>query len=158
MDIVISRASVDDLDKLMAWRMEVLDVVFGIPADADTRELREANRKYYLEKLPDEEHIAVFADVDGTTVGCGGLCLYQEMPSPDNPDGKCAYLMNIYTRKAYRGQSIGKTIAGWLTKEAERRGISKIYLETSQSGRRMYEGLGFRDMEDYMKLAEPIDE
>ena len=74
------------------------------------------------------------------------------MPSPDNLTGQCAYLMNIYTKEEYRGQGVGKASAGWLVDYAKERGITKIYLETSECGRPLYENLGFRDMRDYMKL------
>ena len=150
--LTIRQASLDELEELMEWRMEVLSHVFAIPPDEDTRDLYEANLAYYKSALPKGEHIAVFAEISGATVGCGGLCLYSEMPSPDNPSGQCAYLMNIYTREQYRRQGIGKAIAEWLIDRAKERGVTKIYLETSDSGRPMYESLGFRDMRDYLML------
>ena len=150
MNIVIKQALIDDIDKLMEWRMEVLHYVFGI--SEDTQALYTANREYYKNSIPNRTHIAVFAKINQMAVGCGGLCLYQEMPSPDNPSGQCAYLMNIYARKEYRGQGVGKSIVDWLIDYAKRQGITKIYLETSECGRPLYESLGFRDMQDYMKL------
>lgn len=152
MDIVIKRASIEKIDKLMEWRMEVLHHVFSIPENEDTQNLSIANREYYQRSIPNGEHIAVFAEMDGVTVGCGGLCLYREMPSPDNPSGGCAYLMNIYTKAAYRGYGAGNTIVRWLVNYAKEQGITKIYLETSDCGRELYESIGFRDMRDYMKL------
>ena len=80
------------------------------------------------------------------------LCLYREMPSPDNPSGQCAYLMNVYTRKGFCGQGIGTAIVEWLVEQARCRKITKTYLETSASGKPLYENLGFTDMYDYMKL------
>lgn len=150
MDIIIERASIDDIDKLMEWRMEVLHNVFDI--SESTQNLYTANREYYHNSIPSGKHIAVFAQINQTTVGCGGLCLYQEMPSPDNPTGQCAYLMNIYTRKEHREQGVGKSIVSWLIDYAKKQGITKIYLETSECGRPLYDSLGFRDMQDYMKL------
>lgn len=47
---------------------------------------------------------------------------------------------------------IGNTVVRWLLDYAKRQGITKIYLETSDCGRALYEGIGFRDMQDYMKL------
>lgn len=38
-------------------------------------------------------------------------------------------------------------------RQAARRGITKIYLEASKDGRGLYEGMGFRDMEDMMGLS-----
>ena len=152
MDIMIKQASIDDIDKLMEWRMEVLHHVFG--TSENDKNLCIANREYYKKAIPNGNHIAVFAEINQTTVGCGGLCLYQEMPSPDNPSGQCAYLMNIYTRKEYCEQGVGKSIVDWLSDYAKNQGITKIYLETSECRRPLYESLGFRDMQDYMKLQE----
>ncbi len=36
------------------------------------------------------------------------------MPSPDNPSGRCAYLMNIYVREGYRSEGAGKKIVRYL--------------------------------------------
>ena len=43
---------------------------------------------------------------------------YHEMPSPDNPNGKCACLMNIYARPPFRRQGIGDRIVCWLIGQA----------------------------------------
>lgn len=152
-DITIRQATLADLDTLLAWRMEVLRCVFSLPADADTTALRQANEAYYRQQLPQGGHIACFAISNGEAIGCGGLCLYDEMPSPDNPTGCCAYLMNIYVRQEYRGHGIAKRIVRWLIGQALQRGITKIYLETSEAGRLLYEVLGFSDMKDMMCLS-----
>ena len=152
MNIEIRRATLDDLDLLMEWRMEVLHEVFHVPADDPMTELTAENRAYDERELPVEGHIACFALVDGEIIGCGGICLYHEMPSPDNPNGGCAYLMNIYTRPAFRDRGVAKETCRWLIAEAHARGYRKVFLETSESGRALYASLGFTDMEDYMKL------
>lgn len=151
MELTIRQAGIDDLDSLMEWRMEVLRVVFDVPAGQDMTELERANRSYYQTMLKDEGHIACFACQE-KIIGCGGICIYQEMPSPDNPTGMCAYLMNIYTRPAFRGQGVGGKIVRWLMEQAMRRGITKIYLETSECGRKLYQKIGFTPMTDYLKL------
>lgn len=151
-EITIRQASVKELDKLMAWRMEVLSEVFAIPHGTDTSALEQANRDYYLHALPAGEHLACFVEIGGETAGCGGICFQHEMPSPDNPTGQCAYLMNIYVRPAYRKQHIGTTLVSWLVEQARQRGIGKIYLETSDMGRNMYSHLHFEEMKDMLKL------
>ena len=60
--------------------------------------------------------------------------------------------MNIYTRAEFRKQGIGGKIVSWLIKKAKNKGITKIYLETSENGRSMYEKLGFLPMVGYMIL------
>ena len=150
-DTVIRKAGLEDLDLLLQWRMEVLQNVFALPGKPSD-ELLQANLDYYKKTLPEENHFAVFAETDGKIVGCGCICFYQEMPSPDNPSGWCGYLMNIYTRTAVRGQEIGRNIVQSLLDEAARRGIHKVYLETTDQARPLYERIGFKEMKGYLTI------
>lgn len=152
MKVMIKKAGISDMELLLKWRMEVLHEVFSIPADYDTTELEEENRRYYQSMLETGGHIACFAYSGGEVIGCGGVCIYREMPSPDNPYGRCAYLMNIYTRPQFQKKGVGKAVVSWLTDQAVQLGITKIYLETSAAGRTLYEKAGFTDMKDMMKL------
>lgn len=152
MDIKIRKAEITDIDLLMKWRMTVLHEVFSIPQEQPMKNLERENQSYYEAMLPTGGHIACFAYLNGEIVGCGGICIYQEMPSPDNHSGQCAYLMNVYTRPEFRGYGIGETVVRWLVGQAVQRNITKIYLETSEPGRKLYEKAGFLDMPNMMKL------
>ncbi|MCX4270399.1 MAG: GNAT family N-acetyltransferase [Lachnospiraceae bacterium] len=152
MDIKIRKAELTDIELLMKWRMRVLHEVFDISDNEPAEELEWANRNYYQSALQAGGHIACFACQGGEIIGCGGICLYQEMPSPDNHSGQCAYLMNIYTCPEFRGRGVGEMIVRWLVGQAVQRNITKIYLETSKPGRKLYEKTGFLDMPDMMKL------
>lgn len=151
MNVEIRRADLADLDLLMRWRMTVLREVFDLPPGQPLEKLERENRAYYEAMLPADGHIACFARRGEEIVGCGGACIYREMPSPDNPSGQCAYLMNIYMRPEFRGHGIGEAVVRWLVGQAAQRGITKIYLETSASGRGLYEKTGFSEMPDMMK-------
>lgn len=153
MDIDIRKVELDDIELLIQWRMQVLHEVFSIPENLSIEELERENRRYYQESLSIGNHIACFAYTNEKIVGCGGICLYNEMPSPDNPSGKCAYLMNIYTHPEFRGYGVGEKIVKWLIWQAIQRNISKIYLETSEDGRNLYKKIGFIPMSDMMKLS-----
>lgn len=153
MDIKIRQATIQDIDLLMQWRMEVLHEVFAIPPEQPVAELEAENRRYYQQQLPNGGHIACFAYMGEAIAGCGGMCLYPEMPSPDNPNGKCAYLMNIYARPQFRRHGVGDAVVRWLIGQAAQLGIAKIYLETSEDGRPLYQEIGFRDMIGYMKFT-----
>lgn len=151
MNIEIRKAEISDLDLLLKWRMTVLREVFSIPADYPTEDLEQENRQYYQVAIPAGTHIACFAYAGNQIVGCGGVCIYQEMPSPDNTTGNCAYLMNIYTYPKVRKQGVGEAIVNWLVNQAIQRNISKIYLETSEAGKKLYEKIGFGPMLDMLK-------
>ncbi|MEY8390204.1 GNAT family N-acetyltransferase [Lachnospiraceae bacterium] len=152
MDIEIRKAELRDIDLLMKWRMRVLHEVFAIPDNQPAKDLEKANRIYYQSALQAGGHIACFAYKENEIVGCGGICLYQEMPSPDNLSGQCAYLMNIYTCPEFRRHGVGETVVRWLVGQAAQRSITKIYLETSEPGKKLYGKTGFVDMPDMMKL------
>ncbi len=149
----IRKLGISDIDALMEWRERVLHEVFelpeGMPVDPA---LMEQNRRFYQEHLANNTHIPVIAFSDGKGVGCGSICLYDEMPSPDNPTGKCAYLMNVYTTPQARGRGIGKAVVEELVSYAREYGAGKIYLETTEAGRPLYEHIGFGPMEGYLKL------
>ncbi len=144
MEIETVRATAEDIEELVRWRMEVIGVVFPkekygeYPVD-----LEEKNREYYLRAIPAGEHIAVFAKTEGKTVGCGGMCIEKELPSPDNPGGRCAYLMNIYCREEYRKNGVGEKVVQALVQEAQKQGIDKIYLESTKEATEFYKKQGF---------------
>lgn len=142
---------VKDIGELMRWRREVIRNVFEEEAD---EALLEANRLYYESHVKDGSHLAFVAEYEGEPCGCGSVCLTEELPSPDNPGGRCAYLMNIYVRKNFRNHGIAHAIVKRLLEEARNRDCGKIYLETTADGKPVYTSLGFRDMPDMMKYYE----
>lgn len=140
---------IHNLVQLLAWRAEVIENVFGMTPDAS---LMQANEAYYRQHTPSGEHEAYIARCDGVEAGCGAICYTAELPSPDNPSGRCAYLMNIYVRAPFRMNGLGHIIVKHLIVKACGRGCDKIYLETTDAGRPIYSELGFEDMTNMMKL------
>lgn len=145
---MITIARTTDIDSLMRWREEVIRNVFDKEPDAA---LLVANRSYYERNIPTGRHIALTASYDECECGCGGMCLEEELPSPDNPTGLCAYLMNIYVREPYRHHGIAHHIVKHLLEVAKEKGCGKIYLETTDDGRPVYASLGFKELPDMMK-------
>ncbi len=153
-EVNIEQASLQDLDLLMHWRMIVLKEVFSLDAHEDLTELHLQNKQYYEKTLSDNTHIACFAKKEGKIVGCGGICLYSEMPSPDNLNGLCGYLMNIYVCPDMRRQKIGEAIVHFLIEQARLREVKKITLESSERGRKLYQTIGFIEEQDMMILKD----
>ena len=146
---MITLKPIKELGELLSWRKEVIENVFG---ESPSEVLMKANEDFYRRHITDGTHLA-FVALDGTEeAGCGGICLTEELPSPDNHSGKCGYLMNIYVREKFRQHGIGHQIVKKLIEEAQNRNCNKIYLETTAEGRPVYESLGFRDLPDMMKL------
>lgn len=140
---------IEDIEKLLKWRKEVISNVFGIEASQD---LMKRNEAYYRHRVSDGTHLAFIALSEGQEVGCGAICLTEELPSPDNPSGRCAYLMNIYVKEEFREKGIAHALVRRLIDEAKKRDCEKIYLETTEAGRPVYASMGFHDLPDMMKL------
>lgn len=135
----------------MHWRREVIENVFGTEP---SKRLMVANRQYYRRHIADGTHIAVVASTDDTDAGCGAICLTEELPSPDNPSGRCAYLMNIYVREEFRNSGVAHAIVRWLVNKARQLGCDKIYLETTDMVQPLYKSIGFNDLPGTMKYAD----
>ena len=148
---MVTLIEIKDIDTLMSWREEVISHVFG---EQPTQTLLDANRMYYGEHIADGTHSAFIASYDGVECGCGAVCFTEELPSPDNPTGRCAYLMNIYVREPFRKHGIAHQLVSHLIDVAKQRDCGKIYLETTAEGKPVYSSLGFNDMPDMMKYYE----
>ncbi len=153
----ISPLTSEDMDLLLELRMEVLSNVFEEErkniTDDEWEKIRHQNEIYYKKHLKDLGHVACAAYVDDKLAGCGGICIYDEMPSPDNISGKCGYLMNIYVRKDFRRKGLARSICHFLIEKGMEAGAEKIYLESSVMAVPLYSSMGFEDMHGYMKLA-----
>lgn len=145
---MVEITSVNEIEELMKWREEVIFNVFGIKA---TAELLDANRDYYLRHILDGSHKACVALFHGEEAGTGSICLSEELPSPDNPSGICAFLMNIYVRKKFRKHGIATSIVNHLVDEAKRLGCGRIYLESTEMAKHLYKRCGFIDMVNMME-------
>ena len=146
---MIELVQIYSLPELLKWRREVIREVFGgDPSEA----LMAENESFYHRHISDGSHIAIMAVKEGEEMGCGSLCLSEELPSPDNPTGKCGYLMNIYVREKFRQHGVAHAIVRRLVDVARDKSCGKIYLETTPDGRPVYESLGFHDLPDMMKL------
>ncbi|MBD5559864.1 MAG: GNAT family N-acetyltransferase [Clostridia bacterium] len=135
--------------------MEVMEEVFSDRPHPLSPELATTTRAYYERHLLDDSNISCFAVREtGEIVGSGTICILEELPSPDNLSGKVGYLMNIFVFPPARGEGAGRQIVQWLIEQAEKRGITRLMLETTDAGRGVYESLGFVDTVDYM-IREP---
>lgn len=71
-----------DIDTLMAWRREVIADVFGV---TPSRQLLTANEKYYAAHISNGSHLAFIVTDNGVDIGCGAICVTDELPRPTTP-------------------------------------------------------------------------
>ncbi len=151
MEYRITAASSDDFGEIVAWRMEAIEAVFGEADEEMLTQLRAENERYLSEALAAESFLMCFAENDeGKRIGCGGTVFHEELPSPDFPHGRSAFIMNIYVRSEARHQGAGSAIITWLIDAAHDRGCEKIYLESTIEAAPLYHKMGFHDALGYM--------
>ena len=75
------------------------------------------------------------------------------MPTFSHPTGKRAHLMNVYTRKEYRRQGIAKKMVELLIEDAKEKHATEISLDATESGRPLYESLGFKASDECMVMC-----
>lgn len=133
-------ASQEDMELLMNSRLEMLRVVNDLPVAYEFDPvLVEESRAYFTAG----DQTTVLALEQGQVVGCATMCYIGMMPTFSHPTGRRAHLMNVYTREQYRRQGIAARMVEMLIREARERGVTEISLDATESGRPLYERLGF---------------
>ena len=141
------KATADDIELLMSLREEMLRIVNGLPEDHRFSDaMTENSRRYFLEG----DQTTVIALDNGKATACASISYIEVMPTFSHPTGKRAHIMNVYTNAAYRRQGIAQKLVNMLTAEAAERGVTEIGLDATDSGRPLYEALGFTASVSYM--------
>lgn len=146
------KATMEDIEELVRTRTIVLRAANKLSDDVDMSVVEKESYEYYKRALESGEHIAYLVYDNGRFIGAGGVSFYQVMPTYHNPNGKKAYIMNMYTAPEYRRQGVAFRTLDLLIKAAKEQGASQITLEATAMGRSLYEKFGFVKMEDEMEL------
>ena len=152
MDLHWKWAEAADLEVLVCTRIQVLRAANQLDDAADMSEVEEQSRMYYQQA--GEDHAALLVYDGDRVIGTGGVSFYRVMPTCSNPDGRKAYIMNMYTAPEYRRRGIARKTLDMLVEECKRRGVRFITLEATAAGRPLYESYGFVNMQDEMILPE----
>lgn len=138
-----------DIDMLMDVRLSMLRIVNDLPADyIFDDELVVSSRRYFLEG----DQTTVVAVDDGRCVACASMSYIEIMPTFSHPSGKRAHLMNVYTEKDYRRRGIARQLVNMLIGDARAHGATEISLDATESGRPLYESMGFKASEECMVI------
>ena len=143
-------ANEKDIDTLMDIRLTMLRQVNGM-ADSDTfsEELTEHSRRYFQKG----DQTTAIALEDGKPVACASISYIEIMPTFDHPTGRRAHLMNVYTDPAFRRRGIAQELCKLLIEDAKKKGATEISLDATESGRPLYEALGFKASSECMVMT-----
>lgn len=139
------KAILEDIDMLAKIRGIFLLEVNGLNSEEKRLEIEEANRRYFNDALSNGDFIAWLALDENKIVATSGLSFSLVPPSLICPEGKVAYIMNMYTSPQYRGKGIASELFKRIIDEAKNCGYKKITLNATDMGRPIYEKFGFKD-------------
>lgn len=152
-NIVFRKAISADIENLIRLRIAFLkEVQKPETRQIDDATLKVALRTYFTLSLTNDSFVAWLAVYEDEIVATSGLCFNQIAPGFTLPDGKVAYILNIFTLPEWRGQGLGKQIFDHILQEAKDRGYKRISLHATEDGRAIYEKFGFRLTGDEMEL------
>lgn len=128
----------------MFWdcRVQLFNELGEIDSETDTSELELATKQYYLTHI-NNDLISWGAVHESKVVAIGSLCLFKRIPYKENISGTEGYILNIYTLPEFRKQGLAKRIIEEIKKYAIENHIKRIWLNSSDQGKRLYSELGF---------------
>ena len=143
-NIKYRRATVNDVQTLIDYRVRFLNELYGHAENEETQIVRKSLRRYLSEAIPSGSFIAWLAERDGKTVGTGGMVVWQ-MPGRYEglETGRLGYILNMYTIPEARGRGVCTRLLEELIKEAESLGLRYLHLHASKDGVNIYKKAGF---------------
>lgn len=151
----IRLATLDDIDELMRLRLVFLEEVGNLSGETDWRELGEAFAQYLKRKMPKGEFLAFVAESveTGEIVATSGLTFFERPPNGVNLAGLEAYLSNMYTAPEWRGKGLGTALVEAVISHVKETPARRIWLNTTEMGKPVYEKAGFVTSETDMELV-----
>jgi GNAT superfamily N-acetyltransferase len=144
--ITYRKAVISDAEKLAEIRSIFLKEANDVPSEEARIIIEQANLEYLRQALYDNTFISWVALDNKEIIATSGLSFSVIPPLYRIPDGKVAFIMNMYTFPLYRNLGIGTELFKKIVEEAKQLGYKKITLFATDMGRPIYEKYGFEDV------------
>jgi GNAT superfamily N-acetyltransferase len=115
----------------------------GVPLDAAA--LRAAFRAWLVKTMPAGTYRAwVVEDAGRAIIAGGGITMIPWPPGPRYLGDRLAFVYNVYTEPAHRHRGIGRMVMEAIHAWCRHNAIRSIALNASDSGRLLYDSMGYR--------------
>ena len=150
---LVRRADADDLAGLLELRIGMGREIGGSLEPEREAAHRERVRAYLAAELGSESFAAfVAAEPDGRLLATASVRVVHRAPHPRSRRLGEAQVTGVYTIPAERGRGLAREVVTACLDQARTWRVRRAWLRTSAAGRRVYEGLGFTDLGNYLQL------
>ncbi|MFT8181232.1 GNAT family N-acetyltransferase [Mycobacteroides chelonae] len=141
--VVERRAELADIPALVQLRESMFSAM-GLPESSGWQV---AAARWFARQL-DSPHVGVFVvELDGEVVS-GAIGVIRDLiPSPTVPDGCEVSISNVCTLPTVRGHGYARMVFKAVLDWAQGQGAARAELMAVPAGRRLYESLGFTEVE-----------
>lgn len=144
--ITYRKAILSDAEKLAEIRSIFLREINNVPSEEERVIVEQTNLEYFKKALCDNSFVSWIALDNNEIIATSGLSFSVIPPLYRIPDGKIAFIMNIYTFPTYRNRGIATELFKRIVEEAKKLGYKKITLNATDEGKPLYEKYGFKDV------------
>jgi GNAT superfamily N-acetyltransferase len=144
------KATINDMEDLLAVRVDFLRLANIIKNENDEKMLLLSNRNFLSCSLIDGSFIQYLAVDSSKIIATSSVSFYLLPPHSMRPNGKVAYIGNMFTYPEYRGQGIGTKLLTLSVESAKEAGCKEVCLDATDMGKTLYENFGFKKNEDAM--------
>jgi GNAT superfamily N-acetyltransferase len=122
----------------------------GTLGEEDYDALFEASKRYFSQAIQDGRYVAWVATNQDSIIGGGGMQINTILPRPGR-DGRMlrpgpqGLIMNVFVEKDWRRKGVAERLVLRIIDFARKSGIPSVVLHASESGRPLYERLGFEE-------------
>jgi GNAT superfamily N-acetyltransferase len=146
--VSLRRASENDIDTLIDYRIVFLKETYGDPSHELESGLKISLKKYFNNALKEGAYIAWIADYNNKPIGFSGMVIREQPGNFEIPNGKTGYILNIFTLKEYRKNGIASMLMEKLIEEGRKLNLDRVELRATKDGEPVYRKIGFTEPHD----------
>ncbi len=143
MEVNFKTASSEDLEMLVQVRFDFFASEEKWTVPPKQRSTIEYSLRHYYAEHINNDFFAVFVQEGGVVASVAFLSITEKPASSAFPTGKAGTLLNVFTYPQYRKKGYATKAISMLIQKAKEENLSYVELSTTESGRPLYEKLGF---------------
>jgi len=144
MEVVLRKASLDDIELLIRLRIDYLTEDKGKPSQQEETLIKEQLEEYFLKHIPNNSFIGILAEANDKIVSVAYLAVSEKPANQVFITGVTGTILNVLTYPEHRRKGIATKVLSKLIEEAKIVGVSHIDLSATTDGISLYEKMGFK--------------